>query len=217
MAFRHSSRLLIGSLAALALCLGVSAAATAQADAPALTLGSARVSIAGTSNIHAYTAATSAVRLTRVQIAKEALGPNLWDAIVKPGAIEAFEIAIAAATLSSPKEGLDKNMHKALKVTEYPEIAFRLLRVEARAGAPGALRGVGVLRIAGVEREVALDLTAERKEGALAVQGTVPLLMTDFGIKPPVAMLGMLKTDPKVTVSFETVLALAPSLTSTIH
>jgi hypothetical protein len=34
----------------------------------------------------------------------------------------------------------------------------------------------------------------------------VSLLMTDFGITPPVALLGMLKTDPKVTVSFETVL-----------
>jgi len=32
--------------------------------------------------------------------------------------------------------------------------------------------------------------------------------MTDFGIKPPTAMLGMLKTDPKVAITFETVLAI---------
>jgi hypothetical protein len=38
------------------------------------------------------------------------------------------------------------------------------------------------------------------------VTGEVNLLMTDFGIAPPKAMLGMLKTDPKVTVTFETVL-----------
>jgi hypothetical protein len=37
------------------------------------------------------------------------------------------------------------------------------------------------------------------------VAGEVQLLMTDFGITPPKAMLGMLKTDPKVTVTFETV------------
>ena len=36
----------------------------------------------------------------------------------------------------------------------------------------------------------------------------VPLLMTDFAIEPPKAMLGMLKTDPKVTVTFEIVLGL---------
>jgi polyisoprenoid-binding protein YceI len=65
-----------------------------------------------------------------------------------------------------------------------------------------------VLKIAGVAREVTLDITTERKDATLCVRGQVQLLMTDFGIKPPVAMLGMLKTDPKVTVTFETVLAI---------
>jgi len=217
MAFRHTSQHIVGSLFVLAVGLGLSAAVTAQDAAAPMTLASARVSLSGTSNVHAYTASTSAVRVTRLQVAKEAIGANFWDGVVKPGAIEAFEIAIAAATLTSPREGLDKNMHKALKVAEHPDITFRLLRLEPGAGAQGALRGAGLLRIAGVEREVALDLTTERKEGALGVRGTLPLLMTDYGIKPPVAMLGMLKTDPKVTVSFETVLALPASPTSTIH
>jgi len=217
MAFRHTSQHIVGSLFVLAVGLGLSAAVTAQDAAAPMTLASARVSLSGTSNVHAYTASTSAVRVTRLQVAKEAIGANFWDGVVKPGAIEAFEIAISAATLTSPREGLDKNMHKALKVAEHPDITFRLLRLEPGAGAQGALRGAGLLRIAGVEREVALDLTTERKEGALAVRGTLPLLMTDYGIKPPVAMLGMLKTDPKVTVSFETVLALPASPTSTIH
>ena len=41
----------------------------------------------------------------------------------------------------------------------------------------------------------------------LVVNGELALLMTDYGIKPPTAMIGMLKTDPKVTVTFETVLS----------
>jgi hypothetical protein len=40
------------------------------------------------------------------------------------------------------------------------------------------------------------------------VNGAVTLLMTDYGVTPPKAMLGMLKTDPKVTVTFETVLTI---------
>jgi polyisoprenoid-binding protein YceI len=99
-------------------------------------------------------------------------------------------------------------MHNALQVKEHPEIVFRLLRLEPRSGAAGALRGIGVLQIAGVEREVALDITTERKDATLSVQGHVQFLMTDFGIKPPTAMLGMLKTDPKVKVTFETVLTI---------
>jgi hypothetical protein len=39
------------------------------------------------------------------------------------------------------------------------------------------------------------------------VNGSVDLNMTDFGITPPKAMLGMLKTDPKVTVQLEAVLS----------
>ena len=188
-----------------ALIIGLSATAVtrAQQTASLLKLVSARVSLAGTSNIHAYTATTTAVRVVRLQVASGVVGPNVWDALVKPGALEAFEIAIPAATLSSPKEGLDKNMHKALKVTEHPDIVFRLTRIESDAS--GALRGVGMLKIAGVEREVAIALKTQRTDATLAVTGEVSLLMTDFGIAPPKAMLGMLKTDPKVTITFETV------------
>jgi polyisoprenoid-binding protein YceI len=147
------------------------------------------------------------VRVTRVLLGSGPTGSEFWDGIVTPGAVEAFDIAIPAATLASPKGDLDKNMHKALKVTEHPDIVFRLRRLEPRAGILDGLRGAGVLRIAGVEREVALDLTTERKDASPIVRGQVPILMTDYGIKPPTAMLGMLKTDPKITVTFEAVLA----------
>ena len=42
----------------------------------------------------------------------------------------------------------------------------------------------------------------------ITVIGEYALLMTDYGIKPPTAMLGMAKADNKVTITFETVLAL---------
>src|SRR5262249_5211416 len=154
--------------------------------------------ISGTSNIHAYTASTSTVRVTRAQFADGLPGPDLWTAALKPGGVEAFEVVVRAATLTSPREGLDKNMHKALQVNVHPEIGFRLLRIEPASGS-NAFRAIGVLQVAGVEREVSFDITCERKGSMLSVQGTLQLLMTDFGIKPPTAMLGMLKTDPKVT------------------
>jgi polyisoprenoid-binding protein YceI len=114
---------------------------------------------------------------------------------------------MAAGTLSSPREGLDKNMYKALKVKEFPDITFSLIRFEGGAD-PGALRAKGVLKIAGVEREVILDLKTTRDDLKFRVTGTLTLLMTDYGIAPPKAMLGVLKTDPKVIVTFETVLTI---------
>jgi hypothetical protein len=191
-----------------AMALGLLALSPARAHAQdlsaPLTLAAAKVSIAGTSNIHEFTASTTDVRVTRLALANGVGGPGLLAAVVNPGAVEAFEIAVRAATLSSPKEGLDKNMHKALKVDQFKDITFRLTRLEAKP----ALRAIGMLKIAGVEKEVAFDLKTAATATALTITGEVPLLMTDYGITPPKAMLGMLKTDPKITVKFETVLAI---------
>lgn len=198
-------RAVLGSAIALTLC--AVAGAFAGASAP-LTIDSARITISGTSNIHAYTASTTTVRVRRGQLAGASDGTDLWESALKPGGVEAFEVTIPAATLTSPREGLDANMYKALQVTEHPDIVFRLLRFEPRQG--GGLKGIGNLKIAGVVREVALDITTERKSAALSVRGQVTLLMTDFGVTPPVALMGMLKTDPKVTVTVDTLLALAP-------
>jgi len=201
---RRISLSALGCTLAIGLYAVAPTAATSQASPSPLRLVSNRVSLAGTSNIHPYTASSSAARLVRLQLASGVPGANGWEQILEPGALEAFEISIPAATLSSPKEGLDKNMHKALKVTEHPDITFRLSRLEG-AAASGAIRGVGILRIAGVEREVTLALKTLCTDTNVTVTGEVQLLMTDFGITPPKAMLGMLKTDPKVTVTFETV------------
>jgi polyisoprenoid-binding protein YceI len=195
----------LGSMVVLALCAIGGSLLRAQAP---LAIGSARITISGTSNIHAYTASTTTIRINRAQLAGPIDGENLWANALKPGGVEMFEVAIPAATLTSPREGLDANMYKALQVTEHPDIVFRLLRFEPRPGAAGALRAIGNLKIAGVVREVAIDITTTRKDAALGVRGQVQLLMTDFGIKPPVALMGMLKTDPKVTVAFETILTI---------
>lgn len=199
------------ALGALALGLLVISpiAAPAQDAPPQLRLSAARVSIAGTSNIHPFTASTTDVRMSRLVLAP-ADGDRLQSA-AKAGGVEAFDIAIRAASLTSPKEGLDKNMHKALKVQEHPDITFRLVRFEP--GQAGAVTGIGILKIAGVEREVALNLKTRHDDSKLTVTGKLDLLMTDYGITPPKAMLGMLKTDPKITVTFDTVFAL-PQVTT---
>ena len=195
--------LLIGSTVVAFLAAG----SNGVAQAP-LAIDSGRVTLAGTSNVHDYTASTTKVRVTKARIAAAAPGADFWGNVLKPGVIEAFEITIPTASLASPKGDLDKNMLKALKADEFSEITFKLVRVDSKTEAPGGTRAIGILKIAGVEREVALLIATKRAGATLSVQGSVALLMTDYGITPPKAMMGMLKTDPKVTVTFETVLAI---------
>jgi polyisoprenoid-binding protein YceI len=175
--------------------------AAAHAQTMPLSLSSATVTIEGTSNVHDFTASTRDVRLTKLAIAN---GASPAAVLTNPAVVDTFEIVIKAATLASTKDGLDKNMHKALKVSEFPEIVFRLNKLE---GAGPAMKAFGVLKIAGVEKEIAIDLKTAAAATTLTVTGQVPLLMTDYGIAPPKMMLGALKTSPKITVKFETVLA----------
>ena len=176
----------------------------AQGPAP-LALTTSKITIAGTSNIHDYTATTTQVKVAKVQLGDAAPGATFWDDVQKPGGLQAFDLTIPAVTLKSTKEGLDKNMYKALKTDKHPEITFSMKRLD---GVAGALKAVGTLTIAGVEREVTLPLKTTRKGEGLAVSGELDVLMTDYGIAPPKAMMGMVKADPKIKITFDVLLGI---------
>jgi polyisoprenoid-binding protein YceI len=194
-------QILVRSSLGAALAAAAVVAVTAQTP---LTIDKAKITIAGTSNVHDYTATTAAATVTRVQFGTDVAGAAFWDEVQKPGVLTAFDLEIKADTLKSSKDGLDKNMYKALKTKEHPLITFGLKRME---GTSGALKAVGILKIAGVEREVTLPLKTVRKGDNLAVSGEIDVLMTDYGIAPPKAMMGMVKADPKITVTFDVLLA----------
>jgi hypothetical protein len=49
-----------------------------------------------------------------------------------------------------------------------------------------------------------LDVAATRMpDGSVKATGVVPILMTDYGIQPPTAIFGRLKTGNEVKVNFE--------------
>lgn len=190
----------VAACAAAAATVTADSASRAQALAPvSLTLHSARVSLEGTSNVHAFTASTATVTIRSMELAGPPAG-DLLDDVLQPGRLTGFEVTIPARSLTSPKEGIDKNMHKALKVEAHPDIRFRLAALE---GSGDSYRATGLLTIAGVEKEVALALQVQRAGAVLSITGTTDLMMTDFGITPPKAMLGMLKTNPQVTIRLE--------------
>jgi polyisoprenoid-binding protein YceI len=201
---RSSTVILASAIALVAATAAPRASEKAVAAAP-LTVVAARVSLDGTSNIHAYTASTKSVRVSAIDVEGTPEG-DVLDYVLKPGALKGLDVVIPAASLSSPKDGLDKNMHKALKVEQHAEITFRLRSLVSEGG---AYKAVGVLTIAGVDRETTLALQVRRKDATLAITGTTSLLMTDFGIQPPKAMMGMLKTDPRVQIRIELELAAA--------
>ncbi len=199
----------IRALAALVVC-----ASLAQAAPGDLTLQSgSRLWLTGTSTMHDYTSQAS-----RLEVAFTS-DPALWPAgvtggdalegLIRARGVTAIDVVVGVTGLKSGKDGLDKNMYKALLAEKHPEIRFKVAGYEV--GAAGDTAGTpidarGTLTVAGVEREIAMTATARREGDTIRLRGSVPLLMTQFGIKPPKMMLGAIKTSDKVVVHIDLVI-----------
>jgi len=62
----------------------------------------------------------------------------------------------------------------------------------------------GEVTVAGVQRTVTMNVRSDRlPDGSYRARGNVPILMTDFGIKPPRPWGGILKTADRVVIQFE--------------
>ena len=199
--------LLLGLLAVLTLS-GRPIAAPAGNDAALgsnVTVNSAILSISGTSTMHPYTVSTKAVK------ANSGVASHVdLKGLLQPGALQNFELQIPVNTFTSDKDGLTKQMFKAMKADKHPTITFTLNGYTVEPATNGmTVKPIGTLTVAGVEKPIDMVLEVTERATTLHVRGSRELLMTDFGIKPPTMFMGMLKTDDKVTITFELQLALA--------
>ncbi len=119
------------------------------------------------------------------------------------------EITIPVKSIHSESSSMDDNMYEALKAEEYTEIKFSLLHSDSTWKArsirsDSTLQLRGKLTIAGKEQVIDLPVKVIRnKNGIFTVHGDKTLLMTDYDIKPPTFMLGLMKTGNEVVIEFE--------------
>src|SRR5687767_15802876 len=102
------------------LACALAAALTSQglaAETP-LTLSSARVSLDGTSNIHAYTASTTTVHVT-MEIGGTPTG-DVLEHVLQPGGLKTFDVTIPAATLVSEKRSEERRVGKECRARWLP-------------------------------------------------------------------------------------------------
>jgi len=126
--------------------------------------------------------------------------------IVQDGLVAGVKVSIPVSSLQSGEKGLDKNMRKALKADANPDIVFSMIRY--KVDLPGSkLLASGTLTIAGEKKEISIEAPFRLQDGRLVIDGQYPLLMTDYGVKPPTLMLGAIKVDNRVAVKFHLELA----------
>jgi len=164
------------------------------------------LSFAGTSTLHGFTCKTT--KLQAMVKVDAAYNEARLSELQRP--LKTVEVVIPVRSLSCGDKGLEKNMLKTLKADLYPDIRYVLSTYQIPSTSVTdngfTVQAVGTLTIAGKQNTIEMLIKADRlQDGNAKATATQPLLMTDFGIKPPVFMLGTLRTGNKVVVSFKLV------------
>lgn len=119
------------------------------------------------------------------------------------------QVRVPARALTCGRSQMDRIMYKALHVDGEPNCRQIVGRfdVVGRNNGEHELVMQGTLRVAGRERAVRLPIDVERaRDGTLHARGALPILMTDYGITPPSAFFGVLRTENRIVVKFDLVI-----------
>jgi len=168
------------------------------------------VYLTGTSTLHPYASTSTLTQIIAVlapgNVAEAtAPAPAVLVDIARRAPFQKFEVTIPVKGLKSGESVLDKNMYKALKAGDAPEIRFVLGHYEAQpVTSDNSLpyKASGQLSIAGVQKDVVLTGTARPGPDALVMDGQYELRMSDYEIKPPKLLLGAIKVADPVTIHF---------------
>jgi polyisoprenoid-binding protein YceI len=153
------------------------------------------VKVEGTSSLHDWDVTVKNFRC------------DMWVVSGNPAiTIEKVNFTGIASTISSHNSIMDNKTHNALKVDKYPEIRFSMTKPLKIVIHGDLFNGTasGELFIAGKTRTISLPFSGRAiSENTISISGATKIDMTEFGIDPPTAVLGALKTGKDVTVMFE--------------
>lgn len=133
-------------------------------------------------------------------------------------------VEIPVKSLECGKRGMNKDMYNALKAQEYETIRYKLLQADLSKDTPTIsdeegdwmnIKTVGVLEIAGVQDTTVVFVKGRvLNEERFRVKGNKKISMKTFDIKPPTAMLGLIRASSDLTVHFDVTVRLKDTLYS---
>ena len=157
------------------------------------------VRVEGTSSLHDWSAeGTSIAGMMEI-----AGGEGLLDG----GTLTKGNLTIPVGGLETDNNTMNKKMRDALKADTYSTITYQLVSATV-TGAPEGnsvqILATGELTLAGVSKTIEVKLDGQDLGGGkLRLIGSYALQMTEYGMKPPSAMLGTIKTGDMVTIHFD--------------
>jgi len=115
--------------------------------------------------------------------------------------INSAQLTIPVLSIKSDKgKKMDKLTYEALETEKFETISFELTSADVATKDGATVATVsGNLTVHGVLQSITFDAVAGENN---TWSGSVPLKMTDFGMDPPKALLGALKTGDDIQIEF---------------
>ncbi len=118
--------------------------------------------------------------------------------------LPALTFSLPVRDLHSDSQGMDKNAYEALEADTYKQIHYVLSSATLSPETAGYLvQSQGNLTIAGTTRDIDMDVhLTVAPDGTITCRGTYALKMTDYAVKPPTFLLGVMKCGDELTLEF---------------
>jgi len=190
------------TLIALAIVLPASGAWTTANEMLVLQPQS-RLWIDGTSSIRSFSC-----KAGQVDASVEATGANaIAQVLTGEKGVKAVRVNVPAEQLDCGNGTMNEHMRKAIKLSEFKSIEFRLTDYTVAHNTDGVSGTIdGTLLLGGVTKPITLQATGKSDSGMLHITGSYELDMTEYGLKPPTLMFGRIKVGKTVKVNYDLLL-----------
>ncbi len=118
------------------------------------------------------------------------------------------EMKITTSKLDCGKKAINKDLQKTLKVDEYPNITLELCSLNFQEASHDddwqLVKAETFLTIAGTTRTMNMQVKAKQLgNNQFKIISSEELKLTDFGIEPPTALLGLVKVKDEMTLHLD--------------
>ena len=175
---------------------GMVGLALLQADQASALQSSVDFTVSGTSTVRGWTCEVTGS--AQVTAGSGAAVRGLADGVQEAA------LTVPVGDFVCPDEEMTEHLLEALRPDEFPEITFRLVRYEASG--QGAVT-TGTLTILDSARGVSFPLSLTPSGSDVRIAGELALDMTDYGVEPPVVMLGLMRVRPQIRIEFSGIIS----------
>ena len=181
------TRFLVRFLTAVVVALTLLAGSPAAAQQPNVDF-----TVSGTSTVRGWTCSVSGT--AQVTSGSSAPAPGF------AAGVQSATLTVPVADFECPDETMTEHLMDAMQPAEFGEITFRLDSYEASGDGAEAS---GALTIQAVTKPVSFPISLTPSGAGVTIAGEVGLDMTEYGVEPPVVLLGLLRVRPEIRIQFE--------------